>query len=411
MSRVACPSMSQELINHSEDLKLLRDEGYEIEISNGHLLIHNVPYVNNEKQVKFGILVSSLELSGDVTVRPSDHVGLWIGDHPCNSEGSPLSDLVNNENVNKPITSELVATHSFSQKPVDLQGSKVQYDNYYHKMTQYINLMGDHASVLDSSVTAKSFKPVSLTEEESVFCYLDTATSRAGLITLNEKLSQDKIAIIGLGGTGSYILDFIAKTPVSEIHLFDNDKFLQHNAFRSPGAPALDDLSKHYTKVDWFTKIYSQMRRTIIPHPYSIEESNIAELNSVNFVFLCIDNGPSRKIITNYLLENKIPFIDVGMGIVDSDGLLSGTLRMTVCTPSFDSAKDRLDFADVDDVDYSTNIQIADMNALNASLAVIKWKKMHEFYHDNYKEHHVVYAIPSNFITNEYADKEDVDEA
>ena len=58
------------------------------------------------------------------------------------------------------------------------------------------------------------------------------------------KLMNHKVAIIGLGGTGSYILDMLAKTPVSEIHLFDGDDFLTHNAFRSPGAASLDDLSK-----------------------------------------------------------------------------------------------------------------------------------------------------------------------
>ncbi|WP_318271316.1 ThiF family adenylyltransferase [Sphingobacterium cellulitidis] len=46
------------------------------------------------------------------------------------------------------------------------------------------------------------------------------------------KLERQKIAIIGLGGTGAYILDMVAKTPVKEIHLFDGDSFDQHNAFR-----------------------------------------------------------------------------------------------------------------------------------------------------------------------------------
>ena len=33
------------------------------------------------------------------------------------------------------------------------------------------------------------------------------------------KLELRKIAILGLGGTGSYVLYFVAKTPVREIHL------------------------------------------------------------------------------------------------------------------------------------------------------------------------------------------------
>ena len=50
------------------------------------------------------------------------------------------------------------------------------------------------------------------------------------------RLAGDRIGIVGLGGTGSYILDYVSKTRVVEIHLFDGDGYQQHNAFRAPGA-------------------------------------------------------------------------------------------------------------------------------------------------------------------------------
>jgi len=49
--------MSHQLINHSSDLKRLRDEGYDIEIKSGHLLVKDVPYVNSNKEVKRGIFL------------------------------------------------------------------------------------------------------------------------------------------------------------------------------------------------------------------------------------------------------------------------------------------------------------------------------------------------------------------
>src|SRR5690606_39812352 len=61
---------------------------------------------------------------------------------------------------------------------------------------------------------------------------LETASDRVGIGTLTARLAKEKIVIIGLGGTGSYILDFVAKTPVREIRLIDADEFLQHNAFQ-----------------------------------------------------------------------------------------------------------------------------------------------------------------------------------
>ena len=53
-----------------------------------------------------------------------------------------------------------------------------------------------------------------------------------------------KVVIVGLGGTGGYLLDLLAKTPIEEIHLYDDDIFGTHNAFRAPGAASLDDAPR-----------------------------------------------------------------------------------------------------------------------------------------------------------------------
>jgi hypothetical protein len=52
-------------------------------------------------------------------------------------------------------------------------------------------------------------------------------------------------------------------------------------------------------------------------------------------------------------------------------------------------------------IEYSTNIQIAELNALNAALAVIKWKKLAGFYQDLDFEHHCSYTIGGNMLRNE----------
>jgi hypothetical protein len=79
--------MSHRLINHSPDLKKLRDEGYDLEIRSGHLLVKDIPYVNSRREVARGILVMTLTLAGDVTAQPDNHVVTFIGDHPCRADG------------------------------------------------------------------------------------------------------------------------------------------------------------------------------------------------------------------------------------------------------------------------------------------------------------------------------------
>jgi hypothetical protein len=85
--------MSHRLINHSPDLTRLQNEGYELEIRGAFLLVHHVPYVNANRQVKYGTLVSTLTLSGDATGVPDSHVMHFIGEHPCNASGGIITAI------------------------------------------------------------------------------------------------------------------------------------------------------------------------------------------------------------------------------------------------------------------------------------------------------------------------------
>lgn len=50
---------------------------------------------------------------------------------------------------------------------------------------------------------------------------------------------------------------------------------------------------------------------------------------------------------------------------------------------------------------YRSNIQVADMNALNAAIAVIKWKQYCGFYQDIYKVHHTTYSVNAHSLTRD----------
>jgi molybdopterin/thiamine biosynthesis adenylyltransferase len=268
---------------------------------------------------------------------------------------------------------------------------------------KYIDIISNEAKAIDPDATACTFTVLISTEENSPFRYWDSASSRTNTLALSQKLAKKKLAIIGLGGTGSYVLDLIAKTPVQEIHLFDGDTFLQHNAFRTPGAASIEDLEGGFSKVIYLTGIYDAMRTGIMPHDDYVTEDNISELADFDFVFLCVDKGPVRKLVSRFLREQGIPFIDVGMDImmIPEENSLFGTCRATLSTPEksdhFDTCTPQ--GADSDENLYRTNIQVADMNALNAALAVIKWKQYCGFYQDLTKVHHTTYSVNSHSLT------------
>lgn len=390
--------MSQQLINHSPDLQRLRDDGYDLEVRSNYLLIKHVPYVNSNKEIKLATLVSELSLAGDVTTTPSTHVVSFAGEYPCNKDGTEIA-RIRHQSSRQELAPDLVVHHSFSSKP---NGG---YKDYYDKMTTYVAIIASPAQSLDPTVTAKTFPVIEAEEEGSVFNYIDTASSRAGINLVTKKLERGKIGIVGLGGTGSYLLDLVAKTPVKEVHLFDGDRYLQHNAFRSPGAPSVNELRGAPYKVDFFAARYSNMRKGIVPHACYIDASNIDLLGGLDLVFLCLDQGGAKRLIVDKLEEAGTAFIDVGMGIHLVDEALLGVLRVTSSTAEKREhvrAKDRISFSDGDENnEYSRNIQIADLNAFNAALAVIKWKKLWGFYVDLEHEHHSTYTIDGNMLINE----------
>ena len=388
--------MSQRLISRSDDLRQLRDEGYDVTIQAGYLLLRSVPFVTATREIARGTLISKLTLAGDATTTPDDHVAYFIGEYPCRSNGSPITQIAN-QSGRVQLTTDLAVDHTFSSKPA---GGR--YADYHEKMTTYVAILASQAEAIDPHATAQIFPVIKTEEDESVFHYIDTAASRAGIASVTQKLELGRIAIVGLGGTGSYVLDLVAKTPVREIHLYDGDAFLQHNAFRSPGAPAIEELLLRQTKVARFAEMYSHIHKRIVPHAYKIDESRVDELRDAEFVFLCLDSGRARRLIIERLEAFGRAFIDVGMGVDLIDGSLGGILRVTTSTTvKRGHIRERISFTDGDDDDYAANIQIADLNALSAALAVIKWKKLYGFYRDLEHEHNTTYTIDGNIITND----------
>jgi hypothetical protein len=390
--------MSQRPISRSADLKKLREEGYDLEIRSGCLLVKDVPYVNSRKEVKRGILAMKLVLADDETARPDDHVAYFSGDHPCDEDGNEIAKIKNTSGE-RSLAEGVVIQHSFSAKPKP-HGF---YPDYYAKVTTYVGILSGPAWRIDKS-TAKTF-PFIEPEQDSdePFNYTDNASSRAEIVAVTEKMALKRIAIVGLGGSGSYVMDLVAKTPVRQINLYDGDAFLQHDAFRSPGAPSGDDLRAKQPKVAYFKNLYAKMHRGIVDHAVYVDAGNVEELRSMDFVFLCLDKGSAKKVIVEKLEEFNVPFSDVGMGIQLNNGALGGIVRVTTSTEKkHDHLRGRVSFGDAAaDNEYDNNIQIADLNALSAVLAVIKWKKLFGFYRDLKSEHHSQYSIDGNLLLNE----------
>jgi molybdopterin/thiamine biosynthesis adenylyltransferase len=397
--------MSKPLVSRSPDLSRLQDEGYDIAVEGNNLLV-GVPYVDANRMVRWGQIVSELtvvmdaeggERTGPIGTHVVNFVGATPEDLPCDSQGQPLHALFYTVGSSA-LGGGLIASCGFSHKPDPM------YPDYYEKMSTYADMLLSEVHEIDPSVRVQTFPPIETGEDESPLRYFDSASSRARIGAVTDRLHGQKIAIVGLGGTGSYILDAVAKTPVGEVHLYDGDTYLTHNAFRSPGAASLDQLKGEPLKVDHHHATYDAMHRGIIAHPERVTASNIEELRDASFVFLAMDTSPQKLYIIEKLQEFGVPMADCGMGIYQAGTSVAGIVRTTTSSATqIDPTwiNDNISFADEDDDEYSQNIQIVELNMLNAAFAVIAWKKHFGFYADLESETSSVYTIDGNHLLNE----------
>lgn len=374
--------MSFDPWSRSPDLERLIGEGYELELTtDGYLLVRNVPYLDEQKSVQRGIVVTKLELNGDVTVNPvQDHVAYWIGSTPYRWNGEKLTPLAN---ANLQLADGQTASFSMSLKCATTD----RYPDYFEKIQAHVGNIEEEAKRVDPAASARASGPCVIKGDDWPFEYADTASGRGGLGAINARVSGQSVAIVGLGGTGSYILDLVAKCPVREIHLFDGDHFSSHNAFRAPGAASLDEVRRGVPKVERYAEIYGRMKRKVVPHAYDIEEANVSELTPFDFVFLAMEGGRTKRAIVDALETMGKPFVNASLGVKKpgAGDKLQAVVEVNGSTnENRASLREKVDFGELDPDDpYTENIQVADLNALNAAMAVLWWKKWAGIYVSN----------------------------
>ena len=146
------------------------------------------------------------------------------------------------------------------------------------------------------------------------------------------------------------------------------------------------------------------MHPGVIAHAHPIDETNVELLRTATFVFITMDSGPEKRLILERLEEWGTPHIDSGMGVYQRETSLGGILRTSFGNRADGHlliASDQISFVEPDDGEYDQNIQIAELNALAACHAVVRWKKHLGFYLDEQQENASLYTIEGNSLLNQ----------
>lgn len=382
--------MSLQLVNHNPDLSALVDKGYAVDIDSNYLIVRDIPYLDQNKKLQTGVIVTKLVFCDEVKVKLHDHQIFFAGGVPHDVQGNPIAGMGGGPVPAGNVTlseraGDVVVERRFSVKRIE-NGNMRAYVNFHEKIATYASKISSPALQLyPNEARMLTFRTPAPECDDPVFKINDTLTSRAEIGDLAQVFREEVVAIIGLGGTGSYVLDFIAKTPVPEIRAFDGDEFYVHNVFRAPGRFEKAELDTGKAAV--MQARYENLRHGLSAKTIYIDAKTADELDGVTFAFVCVDNGDARGEIADILLAKGIPFLDVGMGLDRRDGPLSGKLRVTDLSGDDPGAvRARGYMPDVEDPanEYNVQIQISELNALNAALAVIMYKQRRGFYFREY---------------------------
>ena len=141
-------------------------------------------------------------------------------------------------------------------------------------------------------------------------------------------LSGKQVAVIGCGGLGGYLIEYLARIGIGSIRCVDRDVFEESNLNRQLlSTPSLLGTSKAKAAADRIRKINPHVQAEAFP--VFLEEANARELiTGCDAVLDGLDSIPSRRILAKACNDANIPYIY---------GAISGWVaQAAVCMPGED---------------------------------------------------------------------------
>jgi len=134
-------------------------------------------------------------------------------------------------------------------------------------------------------------------------------------------LSQMRIGVVGCSGTGSWVVEMLARLGVSELVLVDPDHVERKNLNRIVNSTAADAETGRM-KVKVFVRAIRRMGLGTRIHPFAADlltPKVVSALASCDLVFGCVDSADGRDALNRIAAFYTIPYIDVGVHL-SADG-------------------------------------------------------------------------------------------
>ena len=125
-----------------------------------------------------------------------------------------------------------------------------------------------------------------------------------------EKLFKSRIAVFGIGGVGSYVVEALARAGIGSLDLIDNDIINITNinrqliALNSTIGEAKVEIAKKR-----ILDINPNAQVTIYKKFFSPENSNEFDFSKYDYIIDAIDSVQSKIALYKWCMKNKIPFV------------------------------------------------------------------------------------------------------
>lgn len=188
-----------------------------------------------------------------------------------------------------------------------------------------------------------------IAEETTLYDRQVRAFGKAGQIALNEL----RIGVVGLGGTGSIIVQQLVHLGIHKFLLIDPDVVDESNLNRLANAKFSDIGVPKVEVAERYIRDTAKDAVTLSHQDDVIYEGTARLLIGVDIIFCCTDTHGSRAVVQQVAYQYMIPCIDMGVTIVANGGkvthlygrvqLLAPGLACTVCDGLLDSEQVRRD--------------------------------------------------------------------
>ncbi len=130
-----------------------------------------------------------------------------------------------------------------------------------------------------------------------------------------ERIGRCRVAVVGLGGLGSHLVQQLAYLGVRRFALLDGDVVETTNLNRLIGAGP-DDVGRGKAEVveQELRRIAPEVEVQADPAHFDPTEPS-AGLDDVDVLFGCVDEDPARAALVGFTSRNRIPYLDLASDV------------------------------------------------------------------------------------------------